>query len=495
MSDKAPAIPRSWICVPLENTLSIIESGTRPKGGVDGYAEGIPSIGGEHLTSTGNFKFDKIKFVPKEFYSNMRRGVIRQNDLLMVKDGATTGKISIIRPDFPFEKASVNEHVFILRFFDSTIEPAYVFYYLYSEEGQRQIKPKGIIGGITQSFTSEVSAPIAPLNEQRRIVAKIEELFSDIDAGIDSLQKAQAKLKLYRHSVLKDAFSGKLTEKWRKQQKHIESISEAVDRLNELQNKKRGSKYVKFVCNKSESTDLPEWRRIPLSLVVDFIQYGTSDKATDDETGTPVLRMGNIVDGKLIFEKLKYYSKEWPDVDKYTLKVGDLLFNRTNSAELVGKTAVYSKGMPASVFASYLIRVRLLSQEYNPFLLSYYINSLAGQAYIRSVVSQQVGQANVNATKLGRMPIPLMSLPEQEQLLQEIEQRISLMERLESDLAKNLPNAEKLKQSILKKAFEGKLVPQDPKDEPASVLLERIKQEKAKAQAKAKTKKSRSGED
>ena len=112
---KNDSIPDSWKWIPLEKLISSLESGNRPKGGVKKYESGIPSIGGEHLDNKGGFNFTKIKFVPNKFYEKLSKGIIQENDILIVKDGATTGKISFVDNNFPFKQACVNEHVFILR--------------------------------------------------------------------------------------------------------------------------------------------------------------------------------------------------------------------------------------------------------------------------------------------------------------------------------------------------------------------------------------------
>ena len=132
------------------------------------------------------------------------------------------------------------------------------------------------------------------------------------------------------------------------------------------------------------------------------------------------------------------------------------------------------------MFASYLIRVKTDKKIYDPDLLSFFMNSVHGRQYIGAVVSQQVGQANVNGTKLSQMPVPFPPPPEQVQIVSEIEQRLSAEDEVEKTVEVGLKQAERLRQSILKRAFEGKLVPQDPSDEPAERLLERIKSARAK---------------
>ena len=158
---------------------------------------------------------------------------------------------------------------------------------------------------------------------------------------------------------------------------------------------------------------------------------------------------------------------------KLLLQHGDLLFNRTNSAELVGKSAVFY-GTDICSFASYIIKVRL-KQSLNSQYVCFYINSPRGKQWAKSQISQQVGQANINGTKLKSMELPLPSLPEQERIVEEIEKRFEVADEMEKAIQESLEDAQKLKQSILKKAFSGQLVPQNPDDEPASVLLDRIK--------------------
>lgn len=339
--------------------------------------------------------------------------------------------------------------------------------------------------------------PLPPLPEQPRIVAKIEELFTKLDAGVEALKKVKAQLKRYRQAVLKYAFEGKLTQEWREANKDkLEPTSVLLERIKEERKKKTEGKFKEFLP--VDTTDLPElaegWAWTRIGEVTKKIQYGTSEKAGDDSTGIPVIRMGNIFEGKIIFDNLKYFDTEWPQLNDFLLKDGDVLFNRTNSMELVGKTAVYKKSYPEAIFASYLIRISVDRDFYNPDLLSFFINSFYGRQYIASVVSQQVGQANVNGTKLSLMPIPLPSFHEQKKIVEEMETCLSMADEMEKITEQTLKQSERLRQSILKTAFEGKLAPQDPTDEPAEKLLERIKAEKAKRESETKIRPKKSNQ-
>ena len=128
----------SWKSMLLSEFITL-ESGARPRGGVRGILEGIPSLGGEHLNDEGSFKFEKIRYIPEEFFESLNNGRIYPNDIIVVKDGATTGKTSFVGEDFPYERAAVNEHVFIVRVDPEVTFPKFAFYYLFSKEGQEQI--------------------------------------------------------------------------------------------------------------------------------------------------------------------------------------------------------------------------------------------------------------------------------------------------------------------------------------------------------------------
>lgn len=487
MSDAT--LPNSWRHAKLEELLLSYESGGRPKGGVRKITEGIPSIGGEHVSWNGGFDFTNIKYVPETFYSTLTKGKIQTGDVLIVKDGATTGKTGFVSKNFPFKKAAINEHVFLVRTKETGFNSKFIFYWLTSSDGQKVVREnfQGTAqGGITSAFFKNAVLPVAPLPEQRRIVEKLEELFTRIDAGTRELESARIQLKRYRQAVLKSAFAGKLTEGWRK--KNAGKAASAKLLLEEVKKENKGKSLPEL--DTSELPELPStwcWARI--RDIVEDQQYGTSDKAVADPAGVPVLRMGNIQGGKLIFDTLKYMPKNWKDKAEYLLSDGDVLFNRTNSAELVGKTAMYSRNQPEAVFASYLIRLKIRKDSYLPSLVSLYINSANGRNYIASVVSQQVGQANVNGTKLGAMHIPMIPIAEQRAIAEEIDRMFSIADEAEQAIDLSLKKAQALRQSILKKAFEGRLVPQDPKDEPASVLLERIHKERAEQSGQIKRRK------
>lgn len=176
-------LPINWKSVSIRQVLETIESGKRPKGGVRNISDGVPSVGGEHLTWDGGFDFSETRYVPVSFFESVQKGKVRVGDVLVVKDGATTGKTAFVNHTFPFSTAAVNEHVFVLRSRSDVCLEKFLFYALYSPSGQRQIKQSfhgAAQGGINQQFVDEVMIPLPRLSEQRRIVAKVEALFDRI---------------------------------------------------------------------------------------------------------------------------------------------------------------------------------------------------------------------------------------------------------------------------------------------------------------------------
>jgi len=159
----------------LSRVTDKLESGSREKGGsVD---SGIISIGGTHLSNTGGFKWDKKEFVSKTFFDRMRTGKIQKNDILIVKDGATTGKVSFVDDEFPYEDAAINEHVFRVQINANQANPKYIFYFLFSPKGQEEILNDfrgATIGGISRGFIDKVTIPLPDIEIQNKIVAVLD---------------------------------------------------------------------------------------------------------------------------------------------------------------------------------------------------------------------------------------------------------------------------------------------------------------------------------
>jgi type I restriction enzyme S subunit len=197
-----------------------------------------------------------------------------------------------------------------------------------------------------------------------------------------------------------------------------------------------------------------KWKIKQLGEVCTKVEYGTSSKSKP-EGQLPVLRMGNIQNSRFVWDNL-VYSMNGEDNQKYLLKYNDVLFNRTNSPELVGKTAIYKDEMPA-IFAGYLIRIHRKEDFLDADYLNYYLNSKMAIEYGKTVVISSVNQANINGTKLKTYPIPLPTLLEQRKIVSQLDALSIETKQLEENYRKKLESLEKLKKSILQKAFSGEL--------------------------------------
>lgn len=208
-----------------------------------------------------------------------------------------------------------------------------------------------------------------------------------------------------------------------------------------------------------QSGNLPMgWRMLTIEAMTEAMQYGSSAKTSEDASGVPVLRMGNIKDGALVLDSLKYLPRDHSEFPDLLLRDGDLLFNRTNSAELVGKSAVYRGNPEKCSCASYLIRVQL-KPEFVPEYVANYLNSPFGRQWIASVVSQQVGQANVNGSKLKALSIPIPGFDDQRRIVAEIEKQFTRLEAGVAALRRVQANLKRYRAAVLKAACEGRLVP------------------------------------
>jgi type I restriction enzyme S subunit len=339
---------------------------------------------------------------------------------------------------------------------------------------------------LTQAGLKQAAIALPPLEEQHHIVAKIDSLSGKAKRARDQLNHVPGLVERYKRSILSAAFRGVLTREWRATNPLRAVSSEELEKLRQKawqEASQRGlfkSKYsAALAYDWLPDIEMPTgWHWASLDQVSFLVQYGTSAKTNEEPDGVAVLRMGNISDGEIDLSSLKYLPvghKEFPEL---LLMSGDVLFNRTNSAELVGKSAVYKDEPIQASFASYLIRVRCSGLL--PELLSGYINSDLGREWVASVVNQQVGQANVNGTKLRQLGIPVMPRQEQLEVARRIERAFGWIDRLAAEASSARKLIDHLDQAVLAKAFRGELVPQDPNDEPATALLERIKAERSR---------------
>jgi type I restriction enzyme S subunit len=301
----------------------------------------------------------------------------------------------------------------------------------------------------------ELMVPLPPLAEQQRVVAKVEALLARVNAARQRLAKVPAILKRFRQSVLAAACSGHLTADWREKQR---------------------------IPSRADGELPASWKQRRLSEICIAFEYGTSQKS-EKQGKVPVLRMGNIQAGEVDWSDL-VFSNDHEEIKKYSLVANTVLFNRTNSPELVGKTGIYRGERPA-IFAGYLIRI-IPGPELDPSFLNFSLNTLIFKEFCVNVRTDGVSQSNINAKKLAGYVMNWCPGLEQREIVSQVEALFRLADAIEKRVAAAIARVEKLTQAVLAKAFRGELVPTEAdlsrgegRDyEPASELLDRVRAER-----------------
>lgn len=358
--------------------------------------------------------------------------------------------------------------------------------------------------------------PLAPLNEQRRIVAKIEELFSDLDAGVVALNRAKANLKRYRAAVLKAAVEGKLTAEWRAKNPKTESALKLLERTL-MERRKRWetdqlakfaeagkkppknwkAKYVEPLA--PDTTDLPpvpdSWTWTTLDAIASVVGGITKDQKKADQPGmrdVPYLRVANVQRGYLDLSEMKTISASEADIADLRLEAGDVLFTEGGDRDKLGRGWVWSCELPECIHQNHIFRGRLISPQVQPRIVSHHGNTF-GREWFTKAGKQTTNLASINLGILRRFPVPLAPFEEQAEIAALVDEKLSQIDAAEAAINADLLRATRLRQSILKQAFRGKLVPQDPNDESASILLEQLcdGQTANKSNGKAPTKQNR----
>lgn len=353
---------------------------------------------------------------------------------------------------------------------------------------------------LSSKTLSEILLPLPPLNEQKRIADKIDELFSELDNGIEELETAQKKLELYRQSLLKSAVEGELSKEWRETQTEISETGEQLlarilkerrerweqEKLKEFAEKGKNppknwqDKYPEPVQPDTENLpQLPEsWVWASLDQVM-LIKGGIQKKPSRAPVNNkfPFLRVANVYRAQLNLDDIHEIELFEGEIERYKLEKGDLLIVEGNgSLTEIGRCAIWDGSIPNAVHQNHLIRARpihVLSQY-----LETWLNSSDGINYMAKLAVTTSGLYSLSVGKIAQIPVPLPPLNEQSFITIDLASKLEHQKQQLMNL-KELQNLNKLqKKNILSDAFTGKLIPQDPNDEPAQVLLGRIQQQR-----------------
>jgi type I restriction enzyme S subunit len=461
---------------PLANHLKI----------VGGYAfktaeyknQGIPII------RISDFNSEQIVLKDVVYYQESKeldKYQLVEGDIIIALTGGTIAKLAIVQPGLG--KIYLNQRVGKFQ----TLKPdEFEIEYIYWLARSIQSIIKNLAWGaaipnVSPKQIEELKFPFPTKEIQRGIIdflndlknnnLKEDKIYFDeiIENEIVLLQEKQLTtstisselthqltlVKKLRQQILQDAVQGKLVEQNKKDEPASELLNKIKAEKQKLIAEKKLKKEKELPPIKPEEIpfEIPEnWVWCRLGEITLDVSYGTSQKA--EITGeVPVLRMGNITsDGEVLYSNLKYVSSKISDLPKLYLKNGDLIFNRTNSYELVGKSGVFENVEPFTL-ASYLIRVRFFSLIQSKFIANYINSKVCRTTQLEPQIIQQNGQANFNGTKLSNILIPLPSLSEQTRIVQKLDELMQYCNELEASIKESQMQNEKLLQQVLREAL------------------------------------------
>jgi len=504
-------LPEGWIWASLEQIADI-------QGGIQKQPKRQPQKNVFPYLRVANVLRNKLDLTEVHeielFGDELEKLRLKTGDLLVVEGNGSPSQIGRMAVwDGSIKNCVHQNHIIRARLSDQ-MSPAFVAAYWNSQEGSEYVKQVASstsgLYTLNVSKVGHLSVPVIPLAEQHRIVAEIDTQFTRLDAVVIALKRVQTNLKRYRASVLKAACTGHLVpteaELTRAEGRSYESADQLLQRI--LQSRraeweaeqlaamqaagkapkddKWKSKYRESVKpDTSELPELPEgWVWSSLGAIAG-VQLGKmlSPKAYEDGLlQLPYLRNENIRWGWINFDDIKKMGFKKHELERYSIEPYDLIVCEGGEA---GRCAVYTGVAGQFMYQKALHRVRPVGHLVIPYFIQFCI-----QHYVHSgTVIPKPSETTIQHLPLEKMqilPIPLPPLDEQHRIVAEVERRLSVIDELEATIATNLKRADRLRQAILKRAFEGNLVPQDPTDEPASVLLARIRAEHEQAREKPK---------
>jgi type I restriction enzyme S subunit len=400
--------PTNWKEAKLADVATIILGQSPPSSLYNSDKKGLPFF-------QGKAEFSDLHPIAKVWCTEPNK-IAEPNDILLsVRAPVGTTNIADVKCGIGRGLAAIRYQV-----------PKFMFYYLKFIERELDKKGTGTtFRSISGDVVKNINVPLPPLEEQNRIVEKLDELLSELDKGKEQLQTALAQLKVYRQSLLKSAFEGQLTN---------ENVKDG-----ELPD---GWKWVKFA-----------------HLIKGTPQNGVYKPSSDYGDGNRILRIDGFYEGRLVedynYKRVKLTSLE---IQKYLLIQNDIVINRVNSISHLGKSALIRNVTEETVFESNIMRIQLETEIANPNYIVRFLTSKKGLSELIKNAKHAVNQASINQSDVVSVEIPLPSLSEQQRIVEILDEKLSVCDALEKTIQQNLQQAETLKQGVLKKAFEGKLL-------------------------------------
>ncbi|MBA2658837.1 MAG: restriction endonuclease subunit S [Nitrosospira sp.] len=453
----------------------------------------------------GTLNFEDLVFVPQNLIDSQQ--IIKAGDIIFAMSSGSkhlVGKSARARFDYD---GSYGAFCGLLRPCKS-VNKEFLYYVFQNNKFRRlisEVARGSSINNLKREHIVDFEILLPPLPEQQRIVAKIEELFSELDNGIENLKTAQAQLKVYRQALLKHAFEGKLTAKWREENKDkLETAAALLKRIQVERERRYRQQLVEWEAAGKQGSKpkapkilppltaeelaglpkLPEgWGWVKVDAYCDAnrnsIKAGPFGSSLKKEfyvkEGYKVYGQEQVISGDWSYGDYFINEAKYLDLESCKVKPLDILISLVGT---IGKVLVLPDNIVPGVINPRLVKISPNFKFLVPKFFKYYFES----SFLKGLYKLKTHGATMDVLNLGiieDLPFPICSLEEQQVLVQEIESRLSEVDQLDQTIITSLQQAEILRQSILKKAFSGQLVPQDPRDDPASALLARIKAEKS----------------
>jgi type I restriction enzyme S subunit len=352
---------------------------------------------------------------------------------------------------------------------------------LRSHIGRRQIEALATgaqlsMRNITQDNLRKLCIPLPPPSVMEWTASRIDELFSRIESGERAIAVAREGLKRYRKSILKAAVTGTLTADWREGRgKPRETGHQLL--AHALRDRAQQGKRDLSPRGADDATyELPScwaWATLDRLTVIKGGVTVDRKKLPDDPVTLPYLRVANVQDGRIDLSEIKEITVERKKAEDCLLRNGDILLNEGGDLDKLGRGWVWEEQVAPCIHQNHVFRARPVNADINPYFISHYANTM-GRTFFMEKGKHSVNLASISLTEISKLPVPLPPADEQAEIVSRVEEALSRIDHAETTLNVQARNARALKQSILKAAFEGRLVPQDPNDKPASGTLARM---------------------
>lgn len=505
------SLPSSWAVAPLSELCTrIVDGSHNPPAGSE---TGKPMLSARNINDF-TIDFDSARLLDEaSFAAEDARTQIQAGDVLLTIVGSI-GRVAVVPGSAP--SFTLQRSVAVLK--PTCIGARYLAHALATPRLQQWLSEnaKGTAQkGVYLKTLGSAELPIAPAAEQTRIVAKLEELLSDLDAGVAELKAAQAKLQHYRQSLLKAAVEGAMTQAWREANPTPEETG--ADLLARILRERRArweaQQVAKFEAQgkappKAWQAKYPEpvqpeldglpalpatWIWASLDMLGDIasgVAKGTKRDEATPVREVPYLRVANVQRGFLDLSEVKTILATERDIAALKLQVGDVLFNEGGDRDKLGRGWVWREEVPECIHQNHVFRMRPFIAQINSEFVSHHGNTF-GKQWFQSAGKQTTNLASINMGMLRAFPVPVPPAEEQQAIVTQLVSQLERSAQQEAAVEKAMQQSAAQRQNLLRSAFAGQLVPQDPADEPATELLARIRAERAAAQPAAKRSRSK----